>query len=98
MSQLGMITTVIATNIAEAVEKDENNEGCDISAGLFGVELSQVVRDLAQECLVISHIEALKEKAEHLINACSLHGFGDIDEVDEMVKAISLLPVTKIVL
>jgi hypothetical protein len=92
MSQLGIITTVIATNIAEAVVKDEKNEGCDIAAGLFGVELSQVVRELAQECLSVPHIETLKEKAEHLINACSLHGIGDINEVDEMVKAISLLP------
>jgi hypothetical protein len=95
MSQLGMITTVIATNIAEAVEKDENNEGCDISAGLFGVELSKVVRELAQECLILSHVEALKDKAQHLINACAHHGIGDIDEVDEMVKAIGQLPTQK---
>ena len=95
MSQVGMITTVIATNIAEAVAKDEKNEGCDISAGLFGIELSKVVRDLAQEYLIISHIEKLKEKAEHLVNACSLHGIGDIDEVEEMFKVIGSLPVPK---
>lgn len=49
MSRTGMMTTVIATRIAEAVAKDEQNEGCDLSAGLFGVELSAVVRELAQE-------------------------------------------------
>lgn len=50
MSELGMTITTIATQIAEAVLKDESPEsgGCDLSAGMFGPHLSKVIRDLAQ--------------------------------------------------
>jgi hypothetical protein len=60
MSQVGMITTVISTNIAQAVAADEKSGGNNISAGLFGAELSKVVRDLAQ---AICDIEAQKQKS-----------------------------------
>ena len=44
-----MMVTVMATQIAEAVAKDETPEagGCDISAGLYGPHLSQWIRETA---------------------------------------------------
>lgn len=43
----------IASRIAEACVIDERVEGFDLSAGLFGTELSQVIADIAKriECL-----------------------------------------------
>lgn len=48
MSAQGMLLTVLATQIAEAVAKDETPEvgGCDISAGTFGPHFSQLLREL----------------------------------------------------
>lgn len=37
----------LATRIAEAVLKDERDEGCDISAGMFGAHFSQLIRELS---------------------------------------------------
>lgn len=50
MSAVKMMITVIATQIAEAVAKDETPEsgGCDISAGMFGPNLSKWIKELAQ--------------------------------------------------
>ncbi len=44
-------TQTLAASIAEAVDCDEQGEGCDISAGLFGIAFSKVVRDIAQQQL-----------------------------------------------
>jgi hypothetical protein len=51
MSAQGMMVTVLATQIAEAVAKDElpENGGCDVSAGLFGPHLSELVRGLVAQ-------------------------------------------------
>lgn len=48
MSVQGMLLTVLATQIAEAVAKDETPEvgGCDISAGMFGPNFSQLLREI----------------------------------------------------
>ena len=45
--------------IAEAVAKDEQREGCDISAGLFGSALSDLLRTLAQKQQDCAKFEAL---------------------------------------
>jgi hypothetical protein len=44
-----MVLTVLCTQLAEAVTKDKTPEegGCDISAGLFGPNLSKWLRELA---------------------------------------------------
>lgn len=44
-------TREIAGTIAVAVDKDEQGEGCDVAAGLLGLEMSEVVRDLARQQL-----------------------------------------------
>ena len=51
MSTLGITTTVLATELAEAVRKDEapGEGGFDLSAGMFGVHVSQWLRDTAKE-------------------------------------------------
>ena len=62
--------TVLATLIAEAVAKDEAPEGggCDISAGLFGPHLSQVLRDLVAQLPepVTSEHHIAQREAQHL--------------------------------
>jgi hypothetical protein len=40
-------------------------------------------------------IATLKDKIEHLLNACSLHGIGDIEEVEEMDELLKTLSVKK---
>jgi hypothetical protein len=44
-----MALTVLATQLAEAVAKDETPEGggCDLSAGMFGPNVSQWLREVA---------------------------------------------------
>lgn len=68
MSTNGMIRTVLATQIGEAVAKDETPEfgGCDLSAGMFGPNLSRVILDIA---------EALAPTGERFFcNKCGYHG------------------------
>lgn len=49
MSLKGMTLTVLATQLAEAVAKDEAHKrgGCDLSAGMYGPNVKQWLRDLA---------------------------------------------------
>jgi hypothetical protein len=51
MSAYGMILTVLCTNLAEAVAKDEAPEvgGFDLSAGMFGPNVSEWLRGVAVE-------------------------------------------------
>lgn len=49
----------LAGRIAAAVAKDEQGDGCDISAGLFGTAFSDLIRSLAQEQLEREHYEVL---------------------------------------
>ena len=44
----GMTVTVLATELAEAVAKDEaNGEGFDMSAGMYGINVSDWIREVA---------------------------------------------------
>lgn len=49
MSKEGMATQALAGEIAAAVLADENDGGCDISAGLFGPAFSAIIRKIATE-------------------------------------------------
>lgn len=46
-----MTVTVLATALADAVGKDETpeNGGCDLSAGMFGPDVSAWLRQVAEE-------------------------------------------------
>lgn len=67
MSQVGMAKTVISTKIVEAVNKDEKNESCDISAGMFGQEMSQVMLGLAQDQAELSKLSSLNKKLKGIV-------------------------------
>lgn len=41
----------LAARITEAVAADEKSEGCDISAGLFGTEFSELIVEMADAML-----------------------------------------------
>jgi len=45
----GLIVTVLATQLAEAVEKDEKSDGCDIANGLFGIHTSMFIREISEQ-------------------------------------------------
>jgi hypothetical protein len=47
----GMAATVLATELVEALHKDEAGDGCDISAGLIGPNVSEWLRGLASMAL-----------------------------------------------
>lgn len=51
MSKLGIYQTIIATKFAEAVAKDEAPEegGFDLSAGMFGRNVSDLIREISKE-------------------------------------------------
>lgn len=66
MSAQGMALTVLCTQLVDAVVKDELPEagGCDISAGMFGPNLSQWLRDLAKELTANSDANVVNEYAK----------------------------------
>lgn len=80
MSALIMATTVIATEIAQAVAADEQADGCDLSAGLFGPKMSDWVKktaallvqpiDMVLHCpeCGLQHIDAASDTCVH--DAC----------------------------
>lgn len=51
MSTYGMILTVLCTELATAVAEDEkpDNDGFDLSAGMFGPNVSAWLRKVAEE-------------------------------------------------
>lgn len=51
---------LLAHRIASAVAADEKSEGCDLSAGMFGKNLSDLVIDLA------TLLETAKGMAQHV--------------------------------
>ena len=53
MSTKGITLTILATQMAEAVKKDEE-EGFDIGAGLFGENLSNWLREVAEQVASIT--------------------------------------------
>lgn len=59
MTNKKLLTTVMATEIIEAFVEDEK-EGYDIAAGLFGAAFSKVVRNYAQ------YIDELQQENNHL--------------------------------
>lgn len=65
MSRYGMTLTVLCTELAEAVSKDEAPDvgGFDISAGLFGPNLSEWLRKTAE---IISGETRLEKKKDEL--------------------------------
>ena len=69
MSAEGMTLTVLATQLAEAVAKDETPEvgGCDLSAGMYGPSASAWLRSVAETvCLYQRQAEAYKWAYEYL--------------------------------
>jgi hypothetical protein len=44
MSERGAMATILATELAQAVQADEESGGCDIGAGLFGPAVSTWIR------------------------------------------------------
>lgn len=63
MSRLGMIRTVLATELCEAIKNDYKNVDADIPSGIFGKETSLFIVDAAKR---INELEAeiinLKER------------------------------------
>jgi hypothetical protein len=49
---LGIGEHALAGEIVEAVRKDEENGGCDLSAGIFGPAMSELIRKIVKEYLV----------------------------------------------
>ena len=69
MSAYGMTLTVLATQLAEAVAKDETPEGggCDLSAGLYGPHASAWLRTVADSiCAAERKATAYKWGYEYL--------------------------------
>lgn len=51
-----MLLTVLATDLAAAVLRDEQNgEGFDLSAGMFGVNVSAWLREVAAVMTMVQH-------------------------------------------
>ena len=57
MSKEGMATQALAGEISAAVLADENDGGCDISAGLFGPAFSAIIRKIATEYVQLAAVQ-----------------------------------------
>jgi len=70
MSAYGMTLTVLCTGLAEAVLKDEAPEvgGFDLSAGLFGPNVSAWLRDVAQELRAAEVYRAERDQARSRVD------------------------------
>ena len=97
MSKLGMTTTIIATNLAQAITNDEQGDGCDIPAGLFGSELSKLVRELAKNLVekderiaeLAEDNEQLKQRIKDTYNYCeSVRKSLPIHNLEQQAKGI----------
>lgn len=55
-----MATQALAGEIVEALLKDEKTDGFDLCAGMFGTELSKLVRRLAADHLELAELRAAK--------------------------------------
>lgn len=68
----GMSVQALAGEIVEAVLKDEQGEGCDISAGMFGPNFSNLIRRIVAEYLrkpvpcfdLLAHLQRQREFSE----------------------------------
>lgn len=76
-------TKTIAGRIAEAVDADEKSEGCDLSAGMFGKHLSDLVIDIA------TLLDNVRGMAGH-IRANDEYGDCDaeLDQLEELIGRI----------
>ena len=92
MSAEGMTSTVLATQLAEAVANDETpaSGGCDLSAGMYGPSASARLRSVA-EALCAAQREAAaykwaygmkpdltaKTRVDRRCPRCRFHGYHD---------------------
>lgn len=82
----------LSARICDAVAKDEQAEGCDISAGLFGPSFSELVVELAAckhaadklKTVLTGLPELLEEVSEHLQGLPTEH-MGRQPAADELV-------------
>jgi hypothetical protein len=76
-------TKSLANRIVKAVDKDEKADGCDISAGLFGTELSSLIVHLA------TLLETAKGMAEH-VKATDEYGDceAELEAFEELVEML----------
>lgn len=79
LNHLKLLTTIIATQLTEAVLNDEEGEGLDISAGMFGEHTSKWIRSVAENVKEVSY-ESFLAKAKF-----------KNDEVEQNIKLISTL-------
>lgn len=80
MSFEGMTSTIIATQIAEAMVFDESEEGggCDLSAGMFGPRMTELVRAWA------------KDFAETAEESRRLNALINTPQTDDWLEAVKL--------
>lgn len=65
---------VMAGRICAAVDADEKSEGCDLSAGMFGLQMSNFIREMvAMEAEVESLKESLQIKTSFYDQECEAH-------------------------
>lgn len=71
-----MMTTVLATGLAEAVRLDEapDQDGFDLSAGLFGKHVSDWLRTVANEFGAITPATTADARDAALLRALLRHG------------------------
>ena len=87
MSKEGFATQALAGEIAAAVLADENDGGCDISAGLFGPAFSAIIRKIATE-----YVQPTAAPVIDLANEIGVEAFapGHLDaQVDDAMQATS---------
>lgn len=91
---IDVTTKMVAMDIATAVYNDEQNGGCDLSAGLFGPEMSTLIRRYAhyQECqAILNGIGLILESNgyAHMTNAEGIQSI--ITELDQANAKIAEL-------
>ena len=72
MSVKGMMTTVMVTELIDAVIADEAGDGIDISAGLIGVNTSDWIRGVASELSKMIKLKEYRAAAEQGIGQLAL--------------------------
>lgn len=94
MSAAGMAATVLATELAEAVAKDETPEagGCDISAGMYGPNASEWLRKQSQSGLQLATIAHMVDSTyDEVLEAIEFRRkhfafMGDRDNTDRFMR------------
>ena len=66
MSEEGMTVTVLANALSKALSADERHpDGCDVGAGLYGSEVSKLIRYVVRRMLGIEEPVPQKEAQIH---------------------------------